>query len=232
MNKLKSEIDKKNKIKDENNKTSSKITMLDQIKKWWEPEYTTAAVAFLGAIVGGCLAVAGSMHLYDIQKHDEQKNIAKAIEIDLDSINNSLVFSPYYYSYKTDCPINEVPTSAKFTLTQSSKSDLNNSSEDYYKPSRSVVYPATPFYDSRTCLYFVFDHDIYILNYDLSSEIYQFYTDLFQAESDRIYISTVQMTDNYTNNTKISRYGEMKYLIIKCGDEIPKIEENLSKFQN
>jgi len=176
-----------------------------------------AVIGFIGTLVGGLLSYLGSKNAYKYQLKLEHKNIAKAIDIDLNTIFESPNFKFYYNAYNND-------------MVNGTKIDT----------SQYVIMP-DKLYDEKTGLYFVFNHDITKFEYELSSDTYEFYNDLFTAEFYRKYIDQNyhEYREQYKNaddsgivTTVNTRYGLMRNLIIKCGDKIPELREKLEKVQN
>ena len=157
------------------------------------------AIGLVGAVIGGLLAYYGSKNAYKHQLKIERKNIAKAIDIDLDTISESVYFGVFYKNYK------------KGNTKIPEKIDQK-------------------YIDEKTTLYSVFNHDIAKLDYDISSRIYEFYTDLFTAESYRIFIINNKDSNDEKTKAEVEIIDViMKKWIVKCGDNIPKIREKLKE---
>jgi len=160
--------------------------------------------AFLGAIIGGYLSYHGSIEVYKNQLKNEQKNIARAIDIDLKAILEYPTFRLYYmlHNYnKYDDRDESLPKD--MTLTNK-------------------------FYDDKTILYFVFDHDIAKLDHDLSSKIYEFYSDLFKASNCKEFIALNRLSKDAVIQKILKDKDEvMKSLIFKCGDNVSELREKL-----
>lgn len=174
----------------------------------------TIVIGFAGVIIGALLTGAFtflSSHVsYLNQSKNELRNIAKAIDIDLGTIYESPFFNEYYKSYIID-------------------------KENNVSPSKHMIIPQNSFIEERS-LYSIFIHDISKLDYDLSSEIYEFYNDLYQADkySMFIYQNTTKYQQLFKENTSFQEatfndYKTMTCLIIKCKNDIPKLREKLKK---
>lgn len=168
-------------------------------------DYITAIIGLLGVIIGGGITIYGSYMLYQDQQHDEQKNIAKAFDIDITKVNESI--TPIYDSY------------AK-----------------HYPDSR--IYPGLnkPFYSLNNGLYPIFAHDISRFDYNLSSEIFEFYIDIYAAEEDRQYVAEyMKHPSNNNSNESIAatqRLYDMIKIIKKCHDQqIPSIMKQLKEIE-
>jgi hypothetical protein len=57
-------------------------------------------LGLIGAIIGGLLSYLGTHQVYKKQLQNERKNIAKAIDIDLNAISDSVYFDIFYKIYK------------------------------------------------------------------------------------------------------------------------------------
>jgi hypothetical protein len=142
--------------------------------------------------------------LYQDQQHDEQKNIAKAFDIDITKVNESI--TPIYDSYK-------------------------------HYPSRGICLSLDkPFYSLSNGLYPIFAHDISRFDYNLSSEIFEFYIDIYTAEEDRQYVAEyMKHPSNSTTNESIAatqRLSDMIKIIKKCHDQqIPSIMKQLKEIE-
>jgi hypothetical protein len=170
----------------------------------------TAIIAFvaaiLGAAIGGYIGYWEANDLYEKQRLSETQNIAKAIDIDMQFIGGSGNFIPFYNYYKYN--------------TYPSISDSNGTKR---------VLSASPFYNLNNGLYFVFNQDISRFDYKTSSNIYKFYNNLLNAEIDREFIIQYGNTTGMEPAVDLT-YSEMKYLIIDCGDNLPKIREELKDY--
>ena len=90
-------------------------------------------------------------------------------------------------------------------------------------------------YDDKTLLYHKFTHDIAKLDYNLSSEIYDFYNDLFKA--DKLWDNILEGENpslkfdprHPQHEITMFRYKEMNALINNCA-ECQKIREELKEF--
>jgi hypothetical protein len=186
--------------------------------------------SILGAYIGGSMVTSNEQKMYYEQLHDEQKNIAKAIEIDINGLNNSITFYPYYTLYKTKSMKSVINAEIlKNRAISLNANNFNISSDFDLNTDHYAIVLESSLYNNKTCLYFVFDHDISSLDYNLSSEIYQFYNDLFYAETDRTYVWQHDINISDPTNKTWVKYEEMQSLIVKCGDNVSKIENDLSK---
>ena len=87
--------------------------------------------------------------------------------------------------------------------------------------------PMNPLY-SPNDINFLFKYDISKLDYNLASEIYQFYTDLIKAEENRLYIERNKNDTNQgTQYICWIKYEEMKALIISSNNKLPDIGSRL-----
>jgi hypothetical protein len=172
----------------------------------------TIAIGFIGALVGGLLSYIGVQQVYKNQINDEKKAIAKAIDIDLKTLYDSPFFSRSY---------NRALKIVKF------KPDEN---------ALEMAIPLGTLYDDKTLLYFVFSHDIVKFDINLSSEIFEFYNDLFSIEKYSRFIKQ-NLTVGYqlfkdsekTGESTFDSYKKMNELIIKCGNKIPELRKKLQK---
>lgn len=156
--------------------------------------------AIIGAIIGGVLAYLVSYTLYIKQQKNELKNIAKAIDINFD-------------------------TSFYKSLSQITK---------LYEPENSLTsknptYPHNPLYSSNDN-YFVFNYDISKFDYDLSAKLYHFYSDLFLAENNRLFIENNHQNPRPDVQAMCKfKLDEMIAILKKCDKEISKIRPMLKK---
>lgn len=172
-------------------------------------------LGLIGAIVGGLLSYLGSRHAYKDQLKYDIKNIAKAIDLDLQTIKKSSTFSTAYHHYTTD------PSTILHTITLDVKPHIS----------------PNPLYNKETGIYLLYKRDITKLNYDLALNIYEFYNDLFAIENYRLlllknpnFILSIHKNPNPVSpidNECMSGYPKMTKLIIKCWDNIPKIRTAL-----
>lgn len=154
-------------------------------------------------MLGSYLSYRGTDMLNKKQQLNELKNIAKAIDINFEHFSTSEVKK--YAELYTKRRSNEDPKDPKLFV------------------------PMDPLYLS-TDIYFTFNHDICKFDYKLSSDIYQFYIELFRAEMNRLYINANKM------NTKLEvqylckfKQKDMEASIIKCGDKISDIQLQLKR---
>lgn len=142
--------------------------------------------------------------MWQKQQETDLKSIATAIDVDLARINESKNFAPYYGFYKYD---------------------------NFPDPNVKMIVSPVPFYDSTKDLYMTFNHDISRFNYTISSNVYEFYNNLFNAEKDREFIiQNKNTTDPYTQAVVGGYYKEMKYLIVECGNKLPTIRGQLKEY--
>lgn len=172
------------------------------------------------------LAVFGILamfFIYYLQKRDakdankeqlknERKRIAKMVDIDLKNIYEAQSFKKYYNAHKND------------ELTKKGEIKL----KDIKLPGK--------LYNDKTLLYYSFSHEITKLDYSLSSEIIEFYNDLFKADRYWTFLVDTQFKsyDSYMDNSLlegviVDRYNDMKMLIKKFGDELPVLRTKLQE---
>jgi hypothetical protein len=181
-------------------------------------DFILAILVLVGACIGGYWSYRGSQDAIKNQLENERKNIAKIIDIDLKNIYKSLYFDLQYSYLKDFKNIEKIEEDFKYILFNGK------------------------LYDDRTRLYNTFIQDIAKLDYDLSSEVLDFYSDLFEADkywtlvfeeknrnTERLKNCTVYKHSNLKDET-FEIYKDMNTLILKCGDNIPKIREKLKEF--
>lgn len=178
-------------------------------------DFILAILVLIGACIGGYWSYRGSQDAIKKQFENEKKTIAKVIDIDLKNIYESPYFYKYYDAHKYD------------DLTKNDAMSI----EDIKLPGK--------LYDDKTLLYYVFTHDIAKLDYNLSSEIFEFYNNLFKADNywDFVLKNILPYSEQYMlcienkrmQDLTLQRYHEMKFLIIKCGDKIPELREKLKE---
>ena len=113
---------------------------------------------------------------------------------------------------------------AELYVKQRSKRQPNSfiSEEQLYVPIDPLYLP--------TDIYFTFKHDISKFDYNLSSNIYQFYTDLFKAEMNRHYIQNNNMNrDSGKQMICTIKQQDMEANIISCSNKISNIRLQLKK---
>jgi hypothetical protein len=175
-------------------------------------DFMLAFLVLIGASIGGYLSYRGSQDAIKNQSKYEVKNIAKAIELDLQTIKKSPAFETAYILYKGD----------KSTL-------LNNETPDNEV---KLFVPRDQFYNKETGLYFLYQRDIAKLNYELSFNIYEFYKNLVSAENNRMFLLQNLNFIDPPDPERMFKYRDMTNLIVKCGDSVPRLLEELSKAQN
>jgi hypothetical protein len=89
-----------------------------------------------------------------------------------------------------------------------------------------------PFYNKETGLYFIYQHEIAKLDLELSRKITNFYDNLIVAENYRSFIAQNPDFIEQEDGERIVKCYYMKKMIIKCGDKIPELKEELEKVQN
>jgi hypothetical protein len=114
--------------------------------------------SILGAYIGGTMTASNEQTIYQEQLQNEQRNIAKAFDVDIEHVNEAIDMT--YQNF------------------------ANQKSPNYgmYPISKE------PFYNLDNGLYPIFAHDISRFNYSLSSEIFEFYSSIYIAERDRQFI--------------------------------------------
>jgi len=186
-------------------------------------QWLTVIVGFTGVIIGSLITGAFtflSSHISYLNRlKNEQKTIAKAIDIDLKTISESFYFKEAYEFHRNNYV---------FIKEENDFDDIISSFGNMFN---------TRLYDDdKDLLYFVFIHDIAKLDYNLSSEIYEFYNVFFKANKYSMYIyrdafeSDLLFEENkHTRNASFSTYLDMSESILKCGDNIPKLREKLKE---
>jgi|GEM_PF-4183705 len=128
-------------------------------------------IGFVGLVVGALLTYIGSYGMYQVQLHNEQKNIAQAIAIDV-----------YGTSQTLNCSL----------VTYRSQ---NNFSGEW-----GIYRELTPFYSDHG-FYFSDRNEIYTLSPDISEDIYLYYTQVFDIERERQFIVDHYTNESELNNS-------------------------------
>lgn len=191
-------------------------------------DFLLAILVLVGACIGGYWSYRGSHDVIKKQLENEQKNIAKAIDIDLKNISTSIEFNTQYTFYKK--------------------------TKDYPAEIFEKIIPSElekKFYNDKNLLYFVFKQDIAKLDHELSFDIYEFYNDLFIAEdlrklllkSQNPHVEMVNSDAELINElikdvadikkeVLNKKYELFRKLILDCGDNIPELREKLKEVYN
>jgi hypothetical protein len=180
-------------------------------------DFILAILVLAGACIGGYWSYRGSQDAIKNQLENERKNIAKIIDLDLKNIYKSIYFN-IHYTYLKD--VQNIDTI---------KNDFR-----YIRYNEKM-------YNDKTLLYNTFIQDIGKLDYTLSSEILEFYSDFFEADNYWTLVfeekkrNTEFLSDCIAYKHDNLRHGifdiyqNMNILIIKCGDKIPELREKLKK---
>ena len=169
--------------------------------QWWLPFFSAIA----GALVGGVCTYLGSFGLSEQQRKNELKNVAKAIDIDLERI--------YKWNWSWYILFKDKNVLLEF--------DQKNTEL------KKRTFPITELYNPDG-IYFIFNHDIAMFGYELSSQIYTFYRLLLEAESARQYVNKNEdVQDSEIQGFVNLYYANMKSLIVSTEEQIPKIREQL-----
>ncbi len=167
-----------------------------------------ADYGFLGvlvaALVGGLCAFLGSYYLSKLENQRALKNIARAIDIDLEYVYK---LNKYWYDYIK-----------KMDLLEADLRDAENPFCTRYK-----------FYNDNGA-YFIFNRDIAKFEYELSSKIYIFYSRLLAAESERQFVDkNKDVKDDETKGYVRLSYAEMNGLVVLTEEQIPEIRKQLKE---
>lgn len=173
------------------------------------------SIAILGILVMIIL-----YHLTRLDSHDankkqlktELKTIAKTIECEITKIEKSPAFFTAYTIYTQD---------PAFLI-----------SNPIYPDQKTYVGKHNKYYNKETGLYFTYLHDVNKLDSKLAAKIHAFYNDLIDAEDLRLFLSQKQIFTPYEDPEGLFKYQDMTRLIIKCGNLIPELIEELEKVQN
>lgn len=173
-----------------------------------------SASAIVATLYGVHTSIDNTNHLYQVQQLDEQKNIAKAIDIDIESIYNSQGFQDYYMTYNN------------------SHYNYSEGYNKHYSDSGDLMpLISSPMYNMNSSLYFVFDHDISQFNYTLSSELYNLYNNLFIAQDDWANAMKIQNQQIPLDDSMIIAYQgylfDLGDRVVKSYNEIPTIHQQL-----
>jgi hypothetical protein len=178
----------------------------------------SVGIGFVGALIGGLLSYLGVYHVHKNQLKNESKNIAKAIELDLQTIKENKYFSTAYFFY---------------TKNPTTVSDIISELEPHIPPYQ--------LYNKETGLYLLYKHEINKLNYDLAKKVYEFYNKLFTAENHRLLLIQNQNFNLNILNTPeknpislidfecLFKYPEMTDLIVECWGSIQNLIDELEK---
>lgn len=160
--------------------------------------------AILGAAVGGILTFLGSYYLWDRQRRDELKNVARAIDIDLERVYESN--QDWFDLYKDERKIGD------------------------FESQGGPVVSLKEFYNCNG-IYFIFNHDISKFDYGLSSQIYTFYSGLLDAESSRQFVvkNKRHLGMKGDDPRLYLSYENMKSMIIFIMGQIPDIQKQLKE---
>lgn len=170
-------------------------------------DFILAILVLIGACVGGYWSYLGSQNAIKTQLKNETKNVAKAFKLDIETVEKSEYFT-------TACRL------------------FAKNSDGGYDQNTAPYMPQSPWYNKETGLYFIYQHEIAKLDLELSRKIINFYDNLIVAENLRSFISQDHAFFKHDDVERINKYHEMKKLIIKCGDLIPELIEELEKVQN
>lgn len=180
-------------------------------------DFMLAILVLIGACIGGYWSYRGSQDAVKNQLENERKNIAKIIDLDLKNIYRSIYFNIHYTYLK----------------------DVRNI--DTIKNDFKYIRYSEKMYNNKTLLYNTFIQDIGKLNYTLSSEILEFYSDFFEANNYwTLVFEEKKRNTEFLNNCiayhhnnlrdgTFEIYKDMNILIIKCGDKIPELREKLKE---
>ena len=156
----------------------------------------------VGALIGGFCAFYGPYYIWNQQQKRELKNIANAFIIDLERVYNSNY--AWYNMYKNK----------------------------RYPPGfdeNSIMPPDNAFYDANG-LYFIFKHDIPMFKYNLSSQIYTFYSMLLNVESERQFVIKNRNSPDPATQFYVSEfYKSMKLSIISAEEQILGLRRQLKE---
>ncbi len=152
-------------------------------------DFILAILVLIGACVGGYWSYLGSQNAIKTQLKNETKNVAKAFKLDIKTIQNSPYFFTAYKLYTEE------------KSTTFCKENIGNTPTPHYPP--------YPFYNIKTGLYFIYQHDLPKLDYNLSIKICNFYNDLIVAEDFRYFISQNPNFMEELDGEIVQKYGEM-----------------------
>jgi hypothetical protein len=179
---------------------------LADISLQWDLAKFGFCAAIIGAIIGGIITSGGSYYLWRQQRKHELKNIARAIDIDLEYVYK---LNKNWYDY-----LKKMPGLLEADL------DTEN---------QRLFCPRYKFYNDNGA-YFIFNHDIAKFEYELSSKIYIFYSRLLSAESERQLVDKNKDVKNDETNAYVRlSYAEMNGLVVWTEEEIPELRKQLKE---
>jgi hypothetical protein len=175
---------------------------------WFNKDQWVNIILSFFVVVGtlGGAYIGGKMNndAYQEQQKIQLKNVAKAIDIDLNRTYHSNL--PYYKVYKNNSIL--------------IKNDIDPT---------LVMQPQNAFYDTSNGAFSSFHHDISMFDYDLSTQIFILYDYLLSAESLRQTVNSYETPDQKTDDMVRTFYNNMKFNIVKSEELIPVVRQQLKK---
>ncbi|MFA4861411.1 hypothetical protein [Methanoregula sp.] len=181
-------------------------------------------IAILGIITGAFLGLICSFGLWLLDKNYQEKNVATGfyleikesqVRIDdmaktLNNIANASQHEIFFTHSRTPGTISQNNTM---------NSQINN----------IVFAPIESFYPQYG-IFLENKKEISRFHPELANSLYTYYTSLFEAENDRLFLNEARSSgDLFSNNPEIlkAKYEDMKSRILYCSNEIPKLKRLL-----
>jgi hypothetical protein len=186
--------------------------------------YNNGFFTILGVVIGAILGLICSFGLWLLEKNYQERNVAYGFYLEIKESEVRINEMATVLSNISTCPQRDIiHIKVGIPGTFSQPNDTNSQTTgSVYAPSESFYPQHGIFLENRK--------EISRFHLELANSLYKYYTNLFEAENDRLFLNTVRTSgDRFLNNPEIMRakYEDMKSRIIYCSNEIPKLKKLL-----
>lgn len=183
-------------------------------------------VTFAGIIIGAVLGLICSFGLWLLEKNYQTKNIAYGFYLEIKESEIRINEMAKILENISNCPQRDII----FTRNQTpgTAAQPNNVNTPI---SGAVSAPLESFYPQYG-IFLECRKEISIFHKELAESLYSYYTNLFEAENDRLFLKAAKSSgDNFLNNPEIlnAKYEDMKSRMMYCSNEIPRLKKLLEE---
>jgi len=186
--------------------------------------YNNGFFTILGVGIGAILGFMCSLAVWKLDKNYQERNVAYGFYLEINESEVRINEMAKILNNISSCP----PRDIIFTKMQTpgTSSQINNMNS---RISDVVCAPIESFYPQYG-IFLESRKEISRFHKELAESLYTYYTNLFEAENDRLFLNTAKISgDSFLSSPEIleAKYKHMKSAMINCSNEIPKLKKLL-----
>ncbi|MCX5855934.1 MAG: hypothetical protein NTZ24_15435 [Deltaproteobacteria bacterium] len=186
--------------------------------------YNNGFFTILGVVIGTILGLMCSLVVWKLDKNYQERNVAYGFYLEIKESEVRINEMAKVLSNISNCPQRDIIFTRERTPGTTTQTNYMNS-----RISDVVCAPIESFYPQYG-IFLGYRKEISRFHKELAESLYTYYTNLFEAENDRLFLNTAKTSgDSFLNSPEIleAKYKHMKSAIINCSNEIPKLKKLL-----